>query len=199
MLHDMIDDISVSNEESQPAFARPSASSRAAKMDDIVRAALDRLDATDRAALDVILRDDDPAIRQLVAAIIIAAARPDAVRAAEKITETAEKVIEALDRQTMAAETLRKTIIEIQEINRDFIESSLIESVKTLESSANNNISAIIKSASQSIVKGLSENVLAVVQAKVQNMYMYILLAAVSALFGGLGVGFVLATKALAR
>ena len=145
------------------------------------------------------LRDDDPAIRQLVAAIIIAAARPDAVRAAEKITETAEKVIEALDRQTMAAETLRKTIIEIQEINRDFIESSLIESVKTLESSANNNISAIIKSASQSIVKGLSENVLAVVQAKVQNMYMYILLAAVSALFGGLGVGFVLATKALAR
>lgn len=198
MLHDMLDD-SALDEESQPTYARPSAASRAAKMDDIVRAALDRLDATDRAALDVILRDDDPAIRQLIAAIIIASARPDAVLAAERIEETAEKIIEALDRQTMAAETLRKTMVEIQEINRDFIESSLVKSIEALESAANNNVTAIIKSASQSIVKGLSENISNTVQAKLQNMYMYILLAAIAALFGGLGIGFIFATKALVR
>lgn len=174
-------------------MVRPSTSSRAAAMDDIVRAALDRLDVADRAALDVILRDDDPAIRQLVAAIILAAARPDAVRAAERLEETAEKIIEALDRQTKTVETLRKTMVDLQEINRDFIESSLVKSIEALESAANNNTAAIIKSASQSIVKGLGENVLAAVKTKLQNMVGWITITAIAALCAGAAIGIALA------
>ncbi|WP_028875014.1 hypothetical protein [Tepidiphilus margaritifer] len=173
-------------------MVRPSTSSRAAAMDDIVRAALDRLDATDRAALDVIIRDDDPAIRQLIAAIIIASARPDAVRAADKVVETAEKIIEALDKQSSAVETLRKTMVEIQDVNRDFVESSLIESVKTLEAAANNNTAAIIKSASQNVVKGLGENVSNIVKSKMQNMVGWITITAIAALCAGAAIGIAL-------
>lgn len=187
---DVIND-SVLDGESQH-MVRPSTSSRAAAMDDIVRAALDRLDATDRAALDVILRDDDPAIRQLVAAIILAAARPDAVRAADKVVETANKIIEALDKQTMAVETLRRTMAETQEINRDFIQTSLIESVNALESAANNNTAAIIKSASQNVVKGLAENVSNIVKTKLQNMVGWITITAIAALCAGAAIGIAL-------
>ncbi len=187
------DDDNVLAVESQPIVAaRPSAASRAAVLDDIVRAALDKLDSADRAALDVILRDDDPAIRQLVAAIILAAARPDAVKAAERIEETAEKIIEALDRQTETVETLRKTMVDLQEINRDFIESSLVKSIEALESAANNNTAAIIKSASQSIVKGLGENVLAAVKTKLQNMVGWITITAIAALCAGAAIGIAL-------